>query len=294
MQTYAFTKMHGCGNDYVYIDQFHPPYVKDPLSLSVVISDRHTAIGADGLILVCPPEDPANDGRMRMFNADGSEGKMCGNGIRCVGKFLYDHGYVQKPVIRIETAAGLRTLRLHVHGNTCTGASVDMGKASFLPHAIPVNAPDTQHISVEVNGEHLTLTAVSMGNPHAVLFSQTAPSDLPIEEIARKITALPANGDQLLFPEGVNVEFVRVIAPDCIEMRVYERGSGETMACGTGACAVVCAAIENGLCHPNVPVTVRLRGGDVQVTVDEDWQVTLTGPAAVSFTGEYTTEVGIC
>lgn len=287
MQTIPFTKMHGCGNDYVYIDQFDTPLIRDPAALAVRLSERHRGIGSDGLILVCPPRDGANHGRMRMFNADGSEGKMCGNGIRCVGKFLFDHGYATAPVLRIETAAGLRVVRLRIHDGICDGASVDMGMASHTGAEIPVNACDTQHIPVIVDGQTILLCAVSMGNPHAVLFTDVSPETLPIAEIAGEIAAYRTDRGTPLFPEGVNVEFIRVRDAQTLEMRVYERGSGETMACGTGACAAVCAAIRNGYSAFDTPVTVHLRGGDVQVTVQPNWQVTLTGPAETAFVGTF-------
>ncbi len=287
MYTIPFTKIHGCGNDYVYIDQFDTPPIRDPAALAVRVSQRHKGIGSDGLILVCPPRDPANHGRMRMFNADGTEGKMCGNGIRCVGKFLFDHGYTTDHALRIETEAGLRTVRLRFHDGICDGASVDMGKASHAAAEVPVNACDTRRIPVNIDGQALSLCAVSTGNPHAVLFTDVSPEALPIAELAGKIAAYRTADGVPLFPEGVNTEFVRVHDGQTLEMRVYERGSGETMACGTGACAAVCAAIRHGHSAFDTPVTVRLRGGDVQVTVQPDWQVTLTGPAETVFTGEY-------
>lgn len=300
MRAYAFTKMHGCGNDYICIDQFCPPYVRDPSALARQTADRHTAIGSDGLLLICPPEDPANHARMRMYNADGSEGLMCGNGIRCVGKYLVDHGYVRAAEIRVETAVGVRIVRPRMDGGVCVGASVEMGKAEFPERAMPEQLRyGTGNVSgtVRVGGARIpfwcggaryAMTAVSMGNPHAVCFLDRSPDDLPLAELAATAASLTA--EKGIFPDGVNVEAARIVAKDRIETRVYERGSGETMACGTGACAVVCAAVLEGFCAVEQPITVVLRGGEVTVTVHGDLRVTLTGPAAVSFTGVYRIE----
>ena len=281
-----FTKMQGCGNDYVYVNGFTEklsPEEKPEIVRS--LSDRHFGIGGDGVIFINPAEEA--DFEMEMYNADGSRSEMCGNGIRCVGKFLFDHGYATAPVLRIETAAGLRVVRLRIHDGICDGASVDMGVASHTGAEIPVNACDTQHIPVIVDGQTILLCAVSMGNPHAVLFTDVSPETLPITEIAGEIAAYRTDHGTPLFPEGVNVEFIRVHDAQTLEMRVYERGSGETMACGTGACAAVCAAIRNGYSAFDTPVTVHLRGGDVQVTVQPNWQVTLTGPAETAFVGTF-------
>lgn len=293
VRTYSFTKMHGCGNDYICIDQFRPPYVHDPSALARQMADRHTAVGSDGLILICPPENPANHARMRMYNADGSEGKMCGNGIRCVGKFLVDHGYVRVPEIRVETGAGLRIVRPLLDDDVCIGASVNMGRAVFPVEEMAEQAQNSTgsgagigaRIPFWFHGTQFAMTAVSMGNPHAVCFLGQSPDDLPLADFATAVTALTA--EKGIFPDGVNVEAARILGKDRIEMRVYERGSGETMACGTGACAVVCAAILEGVCAMEQPITVMLRGGEVTVTVHRDFTVTLTGPAAISFTGVY-------
>lgn len=297
MRAYAFTKMHGCGNDYICIDQFCPPYVRDPSALARQMSDRHTAVGSDGLILICPPEDPANHARMRMYNADGSEGRMCGNGIRCVGKFLVDHGYARAPELRIETGAGLRLVRPLMDGGVCIGATVEMGRAEFPVCAMPGQPKNGSEnagaakIPFWCTGTRYSMVAVSMGNPHAVCFSDQSLKDLPLASLAASVVSAAA--EKGIFPDGVNVEVVRLVAKDRLEMRVYERGSGETMACGTGACAAVCAAVLEGACAMEHPITVGLRGGEVTVTVHSDFRVTLTGPAAVSFTGIYRVG-GIC
>jgi len=281
-----FTKMHGIGNDYVYIDQINGPAVQDMGALAQEMSVRRFAVGSDGVIFVCPPEDPANHGRMRMFNADGSEGAMCGNGIRCVGKFLYDHGYVPEncDVIRAETLAGVKTLTLRLEDGQCTGAAVDMGRAVFTPSEIPVLWPGERMLQepVTIDGTEWQITAVSMGNPHAVVFTDAVDS-LPLEKIG------PAFEHHPLFPDRVNTEFIRVIDRTHLEMRVWERGSGETFACGTGACAAAAAAVLCGYCDAGVPVSVQLRGGILTVTVSADWQVTMEGPAQTAYTGIWET-----
>ena len=279
-----FTKMHGLGNDYICIDRIGGPVVGDMAALAVKLSQRRFSAGSDGVLFVCPPEDPANHGRMRMFNADGSEGAMCGNGIRCVGKFLYDHGYVPEGcrIIRVETGAGVKTLTLRLEDGRCTGAAVDMGRAVFAPGEIPVLWPGVrmQKEPVVIHGTEWHITAVSMGNPHAVVFTD-APDHLPLETIG------PAFEHHPLFPDRVNAEFVRVTDRTHLEMRVWERGCGETFACGTGACAAVAAAVLCGFCDAGVPVSVRLRGGVLTVTVSEDWQVTLEGAAETAYEGRY-------
>ena len=274
-----FTKMQGCGNDYVYINCFEET-VPDPANLAVAVSDRHFGIGSDGLILIKPSREA--DCEMEMYNADGSRGAMCGNGIRCVGKFLYDHGYVPEGchVIRVETLAGVKTLTLRLEDGQCTGAAVDTGQAVFDPAKIPVQWPGERMVSepVTIAGTEWQITAVSMGNPHAVVFTD-APDSLPLEELGPSFEHHP------LFPDRVNTEFIRVTDRTHLEMRVWERGSGETFACGTGACAAVAAAVLCGYCDAGVPVLVKLRGGVLTVTVSEDWQITMEGPAETVFTG---------
>ena len=275
-----FVKMHGIGNDYIYIDQICGTPVADMSALAAEMSERRFSVGSDGVIYICPPEDPANHGRMRMFNADGSEGKMCGNGIRCAAKFLYDGGYVSPEcrVIRMETLAGVKTLTLQVENGRCTGASVEMGKAMFAPEKIPICSPsECVQMPLEAAGQLWQITAVSMGNPHAVVFTED-PDALALAEIG------PAFAGHSLFPESVNTEFVRVIDETHLEMRVWERGSGETLACGTGACASVAAAVKNGYCKKDVPVTVSLLGGDLRI-IYSDHYVMMEGPAKTVFEG---------
>ncbi len=279
MATLRFEKMHGCGNDYVYIDCF-TQQVEDPAALAIRLSDRHKGVGGDGVILVCPPEDPSHDGRMRMFNLDGSEGKMCGNGIRCVAKFLYDHGYARKPSLLIETLSGVKTCQIHEKDGLCTAVTVDMGAAILDPTAIPVALPGSSVIDREIDlaGERHRVTCVSMGNPHCVIFQDADPMTLDLEKIGPRFEHDP------LFPESVNTEFIRVIDDHTLQMRVWERGSGETMACGTGACASAVAAVLCGHCPKGEPITVRLRGGDLTITYTDE-TVWMTGEAVTVFEG---------
>jgi len=282
MPAVPFTKMHGIGNDYIYVDQIRGEPVPDMGALALQMSERRFSAGADGVIYICRPDDPANHGRMRMFNADGSEGNMCGNGIRCVGKFLYDNGYVPADCgeIRVETRSGVKTLRLLTENGACVGAAVEMGQAVFAPEKIPVLLPGERIVRhpLEAGGRVWAITAVSMGNPHAVIFTEDVHS-LDLAAIG------PALENHPLFPERVNTEFVRVTDETHLEMRVWERGSGETYACGTGACAAVAAAILNGYCTWDRPVEVRLRGGCLRITVTKDWRVTMEGPAQTVYDG---------
>jgi diaminopimelate epimerase len=260
-----FIKMHGCGNDYIYIDCFKND-VEEPEKLAQILSDRHFSVGGDGVILVCPSD--IADARMRMFNADGSEGKMCGNGVRCVAKFVYDNGLCRNDPMRIETLSGIKTLELSVDGGKVRAATVGMGKA------------ETQRErTLHVGGCSMTLMPVSVGNPHAVIFTQDA-ENAPLETLGPKIEHHPE------FPDGVNVEFVQVLSQTEMRMRVWERGSGVTMACGTGSCASAAAAVRKGLCKPNVPIAVHLDGGTLHITVGEDGSVTMTGPAETVYEGE--------
>ena len=245
-----FWKMHGIGNDYIYFDCFEwQP--NDPASLAITLSDRHFSVGGDGVVLILPSS--VADARMRMFNADGSEGKMCGNAIRCIGKFLYEIKEMRKPVLTVETLSGIKTLSLDVSDGVVRAVRVDMGKAELSPARIPakfegervVNAP------LSVNGAEYRVTCVSMGNPHCITF----------------------------------VEFVRVDGRNELTMRVWERGSGETWACGTGACAVAVAGVLGGFCDAGADITVHLRGGDLVINYTPD-AVFMAGPAAFAFTGE--------
>lgn len=277
----SFTKMHGCGNDYIYLNCLDGE-PSAPGVLAALMSPRRTSVGADGLVLICRSD--VADAKMRMFNLDGSEGMMCGNAIRCVGKYLYDSGITNKTRLRIETCSGTKELTLSVDGITGKVASVTvgMGRASFSAADVPVICGGNEFIDKEVDvaGKIWRVTCVSMGNPHAVIFvGDTRSLDLP------KIGPLFEN--HVMFPERINTEFVRVVDGQTLEMRVWERGSGETHACGTGACASVAAALRCGICRFGVPVTVRLIGGELTVTVDGGFNVTMTGDAVKVYDGTY-------
>lgn len=275
-----FIKMHGCGNDYVYIDAFKNK-ISNPNRLSEIVSDRHFSIGGDGMIMVCPSD--CADAKMRMFNADGSEGKMCGNGIRCVAKFVYDNGICRKNPLKIETLSGIKEIRLFIENDTVVGASVNMGRAKFTPSLIPVKSDSDEPIinkAVSVGGKEHNITCVSMGNPHCVIF---VPNDFPLWDFDIKSAGSPIETDPF-FPEQVNVEFVRKIDDTHFEMRVWERGSGETFACGTGACATVAAACANKLCDYDTDITVKLRGGDLIINCTDD-RIIMTGEAVTAFCG---------
>lgn len=272
-----FTKMHGCGNDYIYINCFEQT-VKDPAALSVSLSRPHFGIGSDGVILICPSD--TTDAKMRMFNADGSEGKMCGNGIRCVGKYLYDNGMTDgRTEITVETLSGIKHLHLTAADGKMQSARVDMGRAALAPADIPVflDGPSIISAPLVVDEKVYHITCVSMGNPHCVVFLKENIDLLDLRRIGPKFENNP------LFPERINTEFVNVL-PDGLKMRVWERGSGETLACGTGACAVGVAAVLNGFCEKDTDVTVRLRGGDLTVRYT-DSAVWLSGAATTVFEG---------
>lgn len=273
-----FTKMHGIGNDYIYVNCLSGE-LNDPAGVSIAMSPRHFSVGADGLVMICKSD--VADAKMRMFNADGSEGKMCGNAIRCVGKYLYDNGIVTKDKITVETLSGIKTLELHIENGNVTSVTVDMGIASFAPADIPISEKN-EHICAPmcVNGKEYMTTAVSMGNPHNVIFTDEIAS-LPLEKVGADFENHP------LFPERVNTEFVRVIDPHTLEMRVWERGSGETWACGTGACAVVAAACKNGISPIGEPVTVHLIGGELSIVCGKDYRMHMSGPAAKSYDGVF-------
>ncbi len=273
-----FTKMHGLGNDYVYIDCFREK-VPNPEKLAVLMSDRHFGVGGDGLVLIMPSDNA--DAGMRMFNADGSEAEMCGNAIRCVGKFLYEHRIVSQDSITIETLAGVKHLQLEIVNNKVDSIRVDMGEPQLNPDLIPVNITAELVIAapIEIKGRQYLFTAVSMGNPHCIIFVPEITDEMVLEDG-------PVIEVHQLFPRKTNVEFIKVISKNLIVMRVWERGSGETLACGTGACASVVAAILNGLTEP--VVTVKLRGGDLTVEWDKSTNhVYMTGPAVEVFRGEW-------
>ena len=271
-----FTKMHGCGNDYIYFDCFeHMP--EDPGALSVRLSDRHFSVGGDGIVLICP--SGCADAKMRMFNIDGSEGKMCGNAIRCVGKYLHDIRGVDKTTLTIETLSGIKTLELTVKDGKTESVSVNMGAPILEGEKIPTTFKGETVVAqpLEVCGKVYSVTCVSMGNPHCIVFTDNV-RELPLEKIG------PEFENNGAFPQRVNTEFVRVIDKNTLEMRVWERGSGETYACGTGACASVAAACKNGFCDKGSEVCVKLIGGELNITYYDD-RVIMRGGAEVAFTG---------
>ncbi len=274
-----FTKMHGAGNDYIYVDCFRHPLPPDPAGLSRAISDRHFGVGSDGLILICPSDKA--DARMRMFNADGSEAEMCGNGIRCVAKYIYDHGLVRKPTLSIETGRGVLTLDLEVAGGMVHQVRVDMGEPILEAERIPTTlsgSPPT-NAPFQLEDRSFAVTCVSMGNPHCVIYVDDI-TDALVLGIGPRIEKHPA------FPRRTNVEFVRVNRPDDVTMRVWERGSGETLACGTGTCAVAVAGVLTG--RTGRRITVHLRGGDLRLHWSEsDNHVYMTGPAVEVFSGDW-------
>jgi diaminopimelate epimerase len=272
-----FTKMQGLGNDYVYVNCMEKE-IEDPSGLAKQVSDRHYGVGSDGLILICPSEHA--DFEMKMYNADGSRGEMCGNGIRCVGKYVYDYGLTDQTEISVETLGGIKYLSLMVENGKVSQVKVDMGSPIFVPEQIPVKAGklDAVDVPIDVDGKEYRMTCISMGNPHAVVYMDEI-KELEIEKIGPKFEHHPC------FPNRVNTEFAHVLNRQTVEMRVWERGSGETLACGTGACAVAVASMVNGLTDDSV--TVRLLGGDLKIEWDREKNVVyMTGPASVIFDGE--------
>lgn len=272
-----FTKMQGLGNDYVYVNCFKET-IENPPEMAKKVSNRNFGIGSDGLIMINPSD--VADFEMEMYNADGSRSEMCGNGIRCVGKYVYDYGLTEKEHISVETLAGIKYLDLTVEDGKVKLVKVDMGSPELVPENIPIVADGNRVIDepINVNGTEYRMTGVSMGNPHAVVYVEDV-KGLDIEKIG------PAFENHERFPNRVNTEFVKVLDRNTVEMRVWERGSGETMACGTGACAVAVACILNGLTEDKV--TVKLLGGDLQIEWDKEAdKVYMTGPAEVSFDGE--------
>ena len=247
--------MEGLGNDYLY----YFGELSDPAAVSIKLSERHFGIGSDGIILISPSD--AADFKMRIFNADGSEAKMCGNGIRCVGKYVYDKGYTDKTQVKIETLSGIKALDLNVQNGKVASARVNMGKAQVSPP-----------VTLDVNGETITTTPVSTGNPHTVTFVDDA-ENAPLTTTGAALEKHP------YFPDGVNAEFAQIIDKNTIRMRVWERGSGITMACGTGSCATAAAAVQAGFCNKNEEITVILDGGKLVITVLDDSTVIMQGPA---------------
>ncbi len=271
-----FTKMHGCGNDYVYVNGFTNK-IENPNKLSEIVSNRNFGIGSDGLIVINPSD--VADFKMSMYNADGSEGKMCGNGIRCVAKYVYDNKMTDKTTITVETLSGIKTLVLNVEDEKVKTVRVNMGTPILKSKDVPVVSDKEQVIDepIKVNDKEYRITCVSMGNPHAVTFIDDTDS-LEIEKIG------PLFENNEIFPDRVNTEFIQVVDRNNIKMRVWERGSGETLACGTGACASVVACVLNGLTENKV--TVSLLGGDLFIEYNKEENVVyMTGPATISFTG---------
>ncbi len=265
-----FTKMQGLGNDYLYV--YGEP--QNPEELSIRLSERHFGAGSDGMIWISPSE--IADFKMRIFNADGSEAKMCGNGIRCVGKYVYDKGYTDRTELTIETLSGIRTLKLEVKDGAVASVTVDMGQAV---------TEEEMELSLNVGldagaeAKRITCMPVSMGNPHAVTFVEDAEA-VPLEKLGPAVEKHPE------FPGGVNAEFVQVLGENKLRMRVWERGSGVTLACGTGACASAAAAVKKGFCRPGEPVYVQLDGGTLAIRIQPDSTVFMTGPAEFVYEGE--------
>lgn len=286
-----FTKMHGAGNDYVYVNAFRESLPRDIPKLAISISDRHTGVGGDGLIVICPSE--VADARMRMFNADGSESEMCGNGIRCVAKYVYDHGIARKDELKIETGRGVLSLRLEVVDGKARQIRVDMGEPILEAERIPttltgsrvVDQPlpsigsDSQPAWFDECGLDPRMTCVSMGNPHVVLYCRDV-ARVPLASIGPVLENAP------IFPRRINVHFVQVHGPGEVTMRTWERGSGITLACGTGACAVCVAGVLTG--RSGRELTAHLPGGDLRLEWSQaDNHVYMTGPAVEVFSGEY-------
>ncbi|MBD5280338.1 MAG: diaminopimelate epimerase [Bacteroides sp.] len=280
-----FTKMHGAGNDYVYIDTFNTPTSNEVRSedlpiISRKISDRHFGVGGDGLIAILPSANA--DFRMRMFNADGSEAQMCGNGSRCVAKYVYDKGLTDKTTITLETLAGIKVLKLHIEDGEVKSVTVDMGPAYHKRGEIPAAGdPESEMIdeAVKIDDRVLEITGIGMGNPHGVIFTDEI-TDKDIHHYGRMLEAAD------IWPEKANIEFVKVVSADTLEMRVWERGSGETLACGTGACASLVAAFKKGL--TGTEADLRLLGGTLHIRYDEaNGHVYMTGPAETVAEGVY-------
>ncbi len=274
-----FYKMHGIGNDYIYFDCMNGE-IENPQELAVRLSDRHFSIGGDGVILLCPSD--VADIRMRMFNADGSEGKMCGNGIRCVSKLAWDLGYLKSLNCSVETLSGIKTIELFLDANGKVGsASVNMGQAILRGEDIPSTFSGEKVVArpLKVGGKTYDVTLVSMGNPHCVVFVDEDPNRMNLASLGPKFE------NNAAFPDRINTEFVKYIATNHLRMRVWERGTGETLACGTGACAAAVAACLNGLCDKGKEICVSLPGGDLRIVYTDD-KVMMTGGATLAFVGD--------
>lgn len=275
-----FVKMQGAGNDYVYVDCFAQPAPADPGDLSRRVSDRHFGVGGDGLVLIAPSE--VADAQMRMFNADGSEAEMCGNAVRCVAKYVHDAGLARREELRVETGRGVLPIRVRTEAGVAVGATVDMGEPILESARIPTTLPGDPPIDVPlgIDDRRFNVTCVSMGNPHCVAFVDDAITDALVHVVGPRVEHHAA------FPNRVNAEFVQVLSPNEVRMRVWERGSGETLACGTGAAAVAVAGVLSG--RTAREVTVRLTGGDLHLHwSDADNRVYMTGPAVEVFRGDW-------
>ena len=278
-----FTKMHGLGNDYIYFNCLEKE-IENPEELSIKLSDRHFGVGGDGIVLILPSDKA--DFRMRMFNADGSEGKMCGNATRCIGKYVYDKGITDKKEITLETLSGIKTLKLSVNEkNKVESVEVNMGEAILKASEIPVKSDKEKVINerIKIADSEYNITCVSMGNPHCVVYMDEI-DNLDLEKLGPKFE------NDSIFPERVNTEFIKVIDENTLKMRVWERGSGETWACGTGACAAVVSSVLNGYCKYDTPIKIKLLGGELTIKFMKNGLVYMSGPAEFVFEGSIENE----
>jgi diaminopimelate epimerase len=282
MKSFQFTKMHGLGNNYIYVNMFEEDLQEHELSqLAVKVANVHTGIGSDGMILICPSDIAPV--KMRIFNNDGSEGKNCGNGLRCVAKYAYEHSLVQTETFHIETLSGLVEAWVQVENGLVQSVTIDMGQPRLASEDIPMNGMSMDVVAgetVHFNEQQYEITAVSMGNPHVIFYVEDI-EQAPVETLGPIVEKHP------MFPEGVNVEFVEVVNDSELHFRVWERGSGVTQACGTGACAAVVASVLNGRTAKGLPTTVHLAGGDLVITWKKEGTVLMTGPAETVCTGRY-------
>lgn len=273
-----FTKMHGAGNDYIYINCFEET-VKDPEKLAIKVSDRHFGIGSDGLILISPSDKA--DFKMNIYNADGSEGMMCGNGIRCVSKYVYDNGMTDKDEISVETRSGVKLIKMNVENGKVVSARVNMGEPILEAEKIPTkfDGENVVRQKLTIDGKEYEVTCVSMGNPHCIVYVDDV-KNIDLEKIGPKFE------NNEMFPERINTEFVHVVSDTELDMRVWERGSGETLACGTGSCAVTVASVLCGYCKRNTEIKINLLGGTLTDIWTDGGDVYMTGSAATVCTGE--------
>lgn len=278
MDRLKFTKMHGAGNDYIYINCFEET-VKNPEKLAIKVSDRHFGIGSDGLILISPSDKA--DFKMNIYNADGSEGMMCGNGIRCVSKYVYDNGMTDKDEISVETRSGIKLIKMNVENGKVVSARVNMGEPILEAEKIPtkIDGENVIRQKLTIDEKEYEVTCVSMGNPHCIVYVDDV-KDIDLEKIGPKFE------NNEMFPERINTEFVHVVSDTELDMRVWERGSGETLACGTGSCAVTVASVLCGYCKRNTEIKINLLGGTLTDIWTDGGDVYMTGPAATVCTGE--------